>query len=349
MAGDRLLFITLGVAGFIAGAELLRWAIPPYLEPGRQRDLYEHYRKSNGRYDTLIFGTSRVQFGVVPAVFDASNAAAGVTTRSVNLGMAGLNNVGVEEFARKVLAEHPGTVEHVFIDPGDLRVGVEPASRYTEHSLSWHNVSGTWHVLQLMPWQHGDWDDTKGHIEIFAEHWSNLGRAKAYLELMTDRERRSAATEVGLAESAGYECLDNRLVTGHLRHDWAVEHRRAFQKTRKRWRATAKRLRARLPKRTDPAAVELVRRLVSLVRAHGARPIIFAMPRLDGKSSYLLGAKKAGVVDDLLYFPDYQSYPALYDDALFFDKAHHNDAGARVFSEAMSRAWLALRSGHGRP
>lgn len=84
---------TRAIAAFVAGFALICWLVSSLVAPAHVRQLTDKidlFRATGGQFDTVFIGSSRTARQVIPREFDQAMAAAGMPTRSFNLGLEGL-------------------------------------------------------------------------------------------------------------------------------------------------------------------------------------------------------------------------------------------------------------------
>src|SRR5687767_418937 len=89
----RLLHGAVSIAAFVAALCVVCWIIHetlPFPEVPIVTPKVEHLKAHGDRYDTLIIGSSRLYYQVIPSLFDELTAQAGVPTKTFNAAVAGM-------------------------------------------------------------------------------------------------------------------------------------------------------------------------------------------------------------------------------------------------------------------
>ena len=338
----------------------------------------QHYLASVAQHDTVFLGSSHVYRAFVPAVFDAELAAAGVEARSFNLGVQSTHQLELEYLARLVLDEGRGHLARLFVEYQPFAPQLDLDNAFQARTVHWHDAEATALALArthaaaaatpggiplvvsedehsilglaercLPSW----WRIDRVHLQHFAKRElcvargpdlvENLrGRARGgewranrgYLSLEEDERRAGARAgtnpyrrrrEAFLADLADY--------TAELA---ALEREPVFF-------GDGEWMDARLLQVPDFTAY---RRMAAEARAAGVELVIVVMPAgtCDRAAEERL-ARELGV--RVLRFNRPARFPALYEPELRFDSGHLAEAGARVFSVELARAWLAGSGG----
>jgi hypothetical protein len=275
---------------------------------------------------------------VVPEVFDAATAAAGLPTRSFNFGIGGMQGLETEFVLERVLALRPAKLRWVWIDPGDPAERTEAVNRTSERFTAWHDVPTTWRALDL--WLGGErpgygmrsW--AGDHLPALARRGLSVGRGSDLL-----RARPVAPADPLGPGRDGFVALDGTS-TG------AIARRRAeFVKDVEGFRLKRSAVASRVgsvARELEPFERRFFRRVAERVERAGARPIFLVSPTLSFDGEYVVQAAAEGLVPVALSYADPRAHPDFYRVELRYDYGHLNREGARRFSERLARDFVAL-------
>ncbi len=282
-----------------------------------------HLARHRGDFDALFIGSSRVQFQLMPAIFDQFAA-----THSFNLGVAGMVPPESLYFARCVLALRLPRLKWLFIELADLDPVIDARNASSARAAYWHDARHTWLAIRDL-WQSSR--PTMRKLEILAEHArlfatraAGIGRGAAFIaQRFTPPPRKEKRPAV--VENGGFSSVTaSSLSPDHLR----------------RIRSTLDELHSRswplVPLR--PAYREALLDLAGEIRRAGIEPVFFIAPTFNWRDRLAApdGAR-------LLTFHDESRHAALLDPRHYSDTVHLNAAGAALFSKALAEEFTAAR------
>lgn len=337
----NLIIVAVGVALF---AGLLRLVVA---DPQHSHYVEEYSAKLSSLEESepnLVFvGSSHVNRGVDPRVFDRTAASLGWQVRSFNLALSDMKPAEEQRVVERLFAESKH-IDYLVFEPTFVA------------QLRWDNIT---HTRSLY------FNDAAGL------------QAAAHFNASSDRSKAAVAYGMvthGLAfvvGSAGYGVTSGRLFP-HRNDalDQLIADNRGFiptdddprlkqkerQAERTRERMLAKMrdlfpsLEASSLSQVEPLASTWVDAFVDVARvaeSHGAK-VVFAFPPILGVQKRAMQFARA--MQDrgqpVLIYVDTQRTPELWDFALWRDAAHFNQRGAEVFSRRFAQdVWTAL----GRP
>ena len=179
------------VIAFSAACLAIREALP-FRDIPAVRSKLRHFQQRGNDFDALFVGSSRIQYQVIPAMFDEVARNAGVPVKSFNAGVAGMRPPEDAYLFDQLLAARPQRLRWVFIELGYVRFDIPEERRGTMRAQYWHDVPRLWvlwqRVTELKPtdkprslkrvWRElreplGEFPQ---HLELFFREMSNLGR-----------------------------------------------------------------------------------------------------------------------------------------------------------------------------
>lgn len=282
-----------------------------------------HVAQRRDDFDTLFIGSSRVQFQVMPAIFDPVAA-----TRSFNLGVAGMVPPESLYFARCVLALRLPRLKWLFIELADLDPVIDARNASSARAAYWHDLRHTSLAIRDL-WQSSRPAARKieivgEHVRLFATRAAGIGRGAALVTSgLTPPPRREKRPAV--VESGGF----GTLAAAPLTEDQLHRIRTTLEESRSRsWPQVALR----------PAYREALVELVCDLRRAGIEPVFFIAPGFNWRDRL---AAPDGV--RLITFHDETRYAALRDTRHYADTVHLNATGAALFSQALAEEFTAAR------
>lgn len=315
------------------------WAKLQWLESG------EH-----GGYELIFFGSSRIQSGVDPEVFDRVAVRNGWDVRSFNLAADGAEAEDVDFLLRRVLAARPPGWRYAVIEarPWLGRTwGRENA--LIPRTIYFRDFESTWRSVYAALRFGGSHDETTAvrlHLLGFAARLGAAGRGPDAVRRMQNRPPPWASHE-SLIEDRGYrrsprwthrgapaDCFGELPVSDE---EW--EERARARLRRSPWTPPD------FAPRPDESLEEARRRALEHVwlqpfrrqqerlRAAGIVPVFFT-PSLN---SWTPDLEAYGVVDTFLSYDDPRRIPEIFRPEHRYDCSHVDESGARIFSRHMAR------------
>lgn len=300
------------------------------------------FTSHRNRYDVLFLGSSRVRRHIKPSLFDQLTAQEGMRIRSFNFGMAGLNHPEDAYVLEQILKANPSKLRWVFVELTRFRSDFVGQDAGTARAAYWHDykrtaltcrqlIHGRYKPLDqfdLAAWFNENWDLGKllgAHLNQFIHRELRMGDGSSWFQLQT----RPAGEHPLIGERLlraplgpnldGFVPFDENHLVGNY-----------FETYQQRVDALNDGAHQEIP--FDPVAQENLESMLSLIRAHGASPILFIAPGAH-LSDYYPSRKSAPLLD----FSDPRKFPILFEKSHRTDAEHLNSAGAEVFTRELFR------------
>ena len=320
-----LTFARCGLASLLAGGlvSALLAARAPFPDVPVAAPKLAHLAQHRADFDALFIGSSRVQFQVMPALFDPIAA-----THSFNLGVAGMVPPESLYFARCVLALRLQRLKWLFIELADLDPVIDARNASSARAAYWHDARHTALAIRDL------WSSSRpaarkleivgDHLRLFATRTAGIGRGAA---LMASRLAPSPKKEKrpAVVEHAGFSSVTTPPLTAdqlrRIRSTLDELHRQPWPL---------------VPLR--PAYREALRDLAGDLRRAGIEPVFFIAPTFNWRD-HLAAPEGAR----LLTFHDESRHAALLDPRHYSDTVHLNATGAALFSQALAEEFTASR------
>ncbi|MEA3208642.1 MAG: hypothetical protein QOE70_1699 [Chthoniobacter sp.] len=310
-AGAALAFT---IAFALVSTGLNAWA--PFPEVPVVRAKLAYLARHAADYDAVFIGSSRVQFQVIPALFDAA-----AKTRSFNLGVAGMVPPESFYFLRRVLELRLPRLKWIFIELADLDP-VNLRNAGSARAAYWHDARHTLiacrDLLRSSRSTEAKLATLGEHLRLFGERTAGIGRGATLLAQRVLPPARKDP-EAAWLEREGFKPAP------------AVP---LNPKQLARIQACLAELQggARPLVRLRPVYREGLEELIAEIRHAGAEPIFFIAPTFDWRER--LTGLPGGV--RLLTFDDEARFGALLDPQYFCDTVHLNERGAALFTAALA-------------
>jgi hypothetical protein len=353
LAGRVLRAIPL-IACFVAGLAGVSWAIGrelPFLAVPIVRQKLLYFTQNAAKYDTLYIGSSRIQYQIIPAMFDELAARGGVKTTSFNGGIAGISPPEDAYVLDYYLRDRPANIRWVFIELAGIRTRIGDTKRGTLRALYWHDLERTWTMWRRvfaekiediekrkkkgskLRWK-DKWNDVQEplsqfleHLGLFARMSTNFGRGT----ILSDKLMFPSRPPDNIGTSELGDDLAGWIPTGRP-EEMEDPELTAFEEGRA--------AREKEPARDDYAdtvSQEAIDRMVEKVRKLGATPVLIVPPTTSKKNFVPYGKARAEIVLD---FSDLKKYPELYANENRLDTDHLNTPGSEVFTRLVAERFL---------
>ena len=339
--------------GFALTAWLAGRSLPPAELPPVVREKLTHLAGHGGEYDAIFLGSSRVEYHIMPAVFDREAAGHGVAVKSFNAGVAGMRPPEDGYLLDQILHRPHRRLRWVFIELSAF--SEVPYLAGTERVAYWHD----WERLILVskcaanqfravefsgarrrrtPWADRmaacmkpltQWLD---HVRLFAGKAVSLGRGATLAgRMVTPAAPDPDRTEDWLGAGWSYAGDDRQRISGDELARYEQAHAERFQ----------------TPSRKDShdeLSHEALEILLAKVARAGARPILIVPPTPTKKHYFPPPAREPHLT--IFDFSDVREYPELFKTENRQDIEHLNAAGAEVFSRILAQRFVEhVRSG----
>lgn len=351
-----VLAVVFWMSGFGLTAWLAGVCLPPAELPPVVREKLTHLARHGDEYDAIFLGSSRVQYHIMPVVFERFAAEHGLAVKTFNAGVAAMAPPEDGYVLDEILRRPHRRLRWVFIELSAFSSGQNLLG--TERIAYWHDwerlilvskravnkfreVQFSGAKLRRTPWADRmaaytqpitQWLDD---VRLFTVKSLSLGRgATAGASIVTP----VAPNPAGAGESLGrygdgweYAGEDHQRMSG----DMLARYETAYAE------------RLETPSRKDShdelshEALEII--IARIVHA-GARPILF-VPPTPTKRHYFPPPERAPALT-IFDFSDVREYPELFKTENRQDLEHLNGAGAEVFSRILARRFVEhVRSG----
>lgn len=344
MPSPRWLRALQAAIGAIAGVALVAFAmsrLAPYSQPDHVQQKLAYYSAHADEFDALFFGSSNVQRGVSPEVFDRALAGRGTRIRSFNFSAVGMGGHESNALIRRVLGTHPERLQWVFVELSHWNPLLLAENRFKARIIHWHDLPETRSALRStlsrVPWPDAG-ELVLSHLLHFAANALSVSRGPAALAA------GGWEPDPRLGSRRGFEPF----TAAEYERGRTFEARERFLESPAQFRVDV----AKLPVANEmPAAREVYNRRaledqIAMIERAGAQPV-FLIPPTIHPSPELHALIRAGDVEAPVFaFDDPVAYPALYDPDVRFDRVHLNTVGAALFTEALADRfsdWLAER------
>jgi hypothetical protein len=326
-----------------------RWL--PFPEVPVVREKVEHLARYGDDYDVLFIGSSRVQFQIMPSVFDRVAGEGGISVKSFNAGVAAMWSPEDGYVLEEILRHPHRRLRWVFIELSRLGTGAEREA--LARSIYWHDTPRL-RLLARRLW--GQWGEARERLsyvpdvglgprwDAFAEpaarllehtrQWLmravNLGRAVGLLTHWETfgKKKRKAGAKLG-------EHGDGWTTAGRSRQQMSGEVRQKYERT------YAERLTSPAGREPgDPVSQEALERTIAAVLRSGATPVLVVPPTTYEQNFYPRPERVGELL--ILDFSDVRQYPELFSPEHRLDLDHVNTAGARAFSVALATRFLEV-------
>jgi hypothetical protein len=367
-------------AALWGAARVVNFCLPPIELPEIDEKL-AHFAAHKDEYDTLFFGSSRTYRHLMPSLFDAATAAAGVPTKSFNFGIDGMFPPEDGYVAEQLFALKPRRLKRIFIEisfPRNHWSGMDPESK---RALHWHDGRRLLYVareefsrysprtLQYPPQppksRNRSWIKPFTPREV-RKWWRAMNEKEGGFPRRI--ERFSVNIELFLRRSFGIgrvgeliahheKAFNSRLPPapppqesnalgpngdGAMPVPWFPAAEPDF--LAKFARLKAARLAEPAPLRSLSKGHEAdVVGMIAMARRAGVEPILYISPEVVPCRRYPEKEKRVALFD----FTDIAKYPELFVVENRIDISHMKDVGAKLFTEAFARRFLEHENGGG--
>ena len=287
--------------------------------------------------NVVFFGTSRIELGIIPDVFDRAMSDSGVVgVHSYNLGDGGESILEVFSEAEALFQRKPHGVKFAFIEP-DLTSQLVIRERDSLEAIEFFTAANAIYAMGFMAFPHGSPPPEMPLSSYLANilhstvrHYLDVGLAIAPAE--------PPNMSLG-AGSRGFPELNPRIrqsmtpTDDYLRQVAAIGTQPPD------------------PQLISDRQLNVILAVLSYIRSHGATPILLRTTQLaHWQFANAVAAKYklrcAGRSPPLFDFSSPIDYAQLYDPAHRMDEDHLNAAGAAIFSRLVAER-LAQAIGDG--
>jgi len=349
-AGQGALVAAVYVGAFVASCVLLGRVLP-FPQVLIVRDKIEYLARHGDEYDVIFIGSSHVQSQVMPAIFDQVVGAGGVSVKSFNAGVAGMFSPEDSYVFEEILRRPHHRLRWIFFELSHVRTGLEREG--TARFQYWHDwprvsliarrlgeqaaearaqlaknpdagLAAHWQIWRTMA------ENVAGHFRQWLARAVNMGRGTEVLQRWVEGRDQARESEKSLGEMH-----DGWMSAFGVPQEMPAEARAKYLN------GYAERLAAPAVKeRGDPVSQFALERLVAAVLRNGAVPIFVVPPTTEAGHFFPTTEREQELA--VLDFSDVRKYPELYLPEHRIDLDHLNTAGAKIFSDALARCFVAL-------
>lgn len=165
----------------------------------------QHLKSARDQYNVLFFGSSLIERGIIPELFDREMALRGYEVCSFNLGSPGMISHETNAYLTEVLRMGLPKLKWVFVEVTARRVP-NKENRFTTRMIFWHTPEETWDLYRSisrmkMP--------VRDKLELYWTHllhmlakYTNLGEASRALHSLTSGDKRAKSEWVAQRDSS---------------------------------------------------------------------------------------------------------------------------------------------------
>ena len=286
-------------------------------------------------YEVLFLGSSRVQRGVDPLLFDAELARRGIELRSFNLGVAGMKPHAANFLLREVLAAQPARLRFVVVEIDGWDPDLPAVNRYGRRAIHWHDGAETLSALRSTLAADKPWP---ARVELAVQHLLHLGARLTAAGRGPDAVGNllePADRTVPELPSRGFKAFPVAPLDEPSHHPF----RQRFQREQASYRRAVTELADGPPR--GPAGIPDFRLAAlsaqaKLLRQAGIEPV-YLLPPIPRPSPEVDLLARRGAIPNLLAFNRPDLFPELFEVEQRFDHEHLNRHGAEAFTRHLAR------------
>lgn len=316
--------------------------------PGIIGEKLAYYQKHHREFDTLIVGSSYMQFGVDPAELDRMLRGNGINSSAMNLAVSGLMAHEIDEMLRLALkADRSRNLERVIIDLRPSGGTPNPAHLNTEFEVWWHSPYQTFSAIESL------WKSKVGivpklrltvrHLKLMAENYLPISTAHR-LGRLGRADREGGWFWESMREYRGFEPISVERRYHPFREDqsnvaWIMILQRDRMLANPETLNAGRRRVARLADQygdLEYVNVAFWQRQAARLRRRNIVPVYTVMPSYNGGITPVTNAlARRGVLPHYLSFNDPRRYPALFAIENRYEYGHLNETGASILSRKL--------------
>jgi hypothetical protein len=328
---SRVLHSLLFAAGLFGTAAWIQHVEPtPFLSWARHK--IEHVERLGEGYDTLFLGSSRMNYGLDPARFDARMKELGRPTKSFNLALSGHRQHDVGAVVTWLLAHKPASLRRVVIELHSFAQLVRAGDWMSDQELEMHTAGefvGRCHSILLGP---SPWTDKVLQFRfVFAHTLTNVLRVGQAPRILDDWIARSRGEGLPLTyppPHAGWAAVED-LKLPHV----LADHERFVSGKVDVAGVVAQRVQDVAPPYLRGGFnFASIRAQAAALRAAGIEPVYVVMPSFSQDNLGRDGAREFAREARVLELDRPDAHRPLYETALYYDSSQFGTAGAAVFS-----------------
>lgn len=339
---SRVLPAAAWALGFALTAWLAGVCLPPPELPSTVREKLAHLAEHGDDYDAIFVGSSRIQYHIMPTIFDRLATAGGHPMKSFNAGVSSMHTPEDAWYIEQILAHKPRRLRWVFLEIGFFDTAQKDGQKGTLRGVPWHDWTRFRQLCRRLtvgsakadfsgqnPTFFERLNDFVEHLATFGHHETQLGRGM----LLFDRWRLSQSPEPMVWETLG-QSGDGWMP--------ANPNNAREEKSGKQFAASVARLMKDPPhpSKADRVSQAVLGEAIAQIVRAGATPVLIMPPRTQG--NYFVpsaeNARRAAIVD----FCSPVKFPELYELRYRVDSSHLNPAGAQVFTRILAERFLEI-------
>lgn len=321
----------LGTAALVAGADRMPFR-------GWTRPKIAHAVANAAAYDTLAIGSSRVNFGFQPEVFDARMRDLGCPTTTFNVALSGFRTHDFLALGEWLVRHRHPRLRTLIVEIADWDPGEPGGNWYTDLQIPVHTLRGlparVRSILDCNPTFAARAEKLRFALGHTLVNTLGIGQGPRIVDDLWRAWRGEPLTATHPVADAGFQDIATTTWEATL-----LAHAQMVADPSEALKTLADKL-------VDPEPVWMHgrfnlgawERFDALCRAAGVEPVYVAMPGLlfwlHGRDQLKHLAERAIVVD----FDDPRPHRALHELQHWFDRAHLARSGAEIVSTGLADA-----------
>ena len=324
----KLCYVGTSLVAFLATSALIHSLLPPMVPKGIAAKL-EFFAQHKDEFDTLLVGTSRLQYTISPEIFDQVTRENGLPTRTFNFGIDGMHPPENFYVLEQILKTKPRNLKWVVLEMGEIQTKWDNILG-TQRLVYWHDWPRTALALKkaMNPRGNANWlikttrlwlarRDLVSNLTLFGKFFTNVGRAAEFLPSEKAERFRDADVELG-PHRDGY-----RLAGDAMSPERAAQFRERL----------AQEVSEARQKPLDPATEQGYRTSAAQIRQAGAKPLFVVAPVTFQSVARF---RNSPAPAPLISFNDSRKFPQLYDTRVRIDDGHLTNEGAAEFTRLLA-------------
>ncbi|MBU1119519.1 hypothetical protein KKH43_06580 [Patescibacteria group bacterium] len=309
---------------------------------------YTEYKENAGEFDTLFFGSSRIDHQVDPELFDEEVK----ETSSYNLGLGAMAWPEVYYVYENVIARHSEDIDYAFIElNGESSI---EGNEKTKRVLSWHTTENYIKVMQSTYFtkRHSNKksNQIKQNTVAFIGHYVNLGMMPELISYYATKDEDDL--DGSKITSNGYSSLDElfeKSKTERLakRRDEILQNPKILEERKQN---SVRAFDNDDNELINPIYLSDAERILKLSDELGIHVIFVLTPRMNEKTyNELLPVYHRIDPAHKIELADARKYPELYELENSFDVGHLNRKGSVLYTKLLAEKFNELKKEHNLP
>jgi hypothetical protein len=303
------------------------------------------------RVTTVFVGSSQTYRHLDPVLFDSLLRAGGKATHSVNLGRPGASLIEVEHTVAWLLRQDVQRLTTCVVEVRPLRF-TQKRHLYTARLARSYTPRHAWSVLRAVPEADASVRTRLGLLarEAYAlvRHATLFGRGVRVIESnLAPAAHRASLPAPWLRSARGYLSLDAETDSSYLRREQrfaSPEGRVNFARRASRARRARQRARRGVPPtHLASAAADRLLTLARRLEARGVRTVFYVPPSYADVIDVASALRHLDPSASFVGETELALAARLQEKALWFDRRHLHDTGARLLTTAVARQMADLR------